>query len=399
MSGFFSTIKKFSYILKTRGIRGIRNAIDTSYKSVNPIEYYSWITDDEPIELDENQKAENGDQMTANWIIPDLTKGSGGHMTILRFVSLLEGMGLHNRVYLFESNRFKDDKDLRDYLAKYFIPSLKESDIEIYSSTDNVKYAQATIATGWQTAYFVKRFNNTEKKYYFVQDYEPEFYGLGAKSVFAENTYSFGFKGITAGDWLKKKLKNEFNMEADSFSFAVDKNIYYHRNKRDNKRRILFYARPTTERRAFELGLLALNEIHKISNDIEIVLAGYDVSNMVIPFEYKNLGLLSPEQLADAYSQSDVCIVLSLSNLSLLPLEIMACNSVCATGYGENNEWLVNEDNAILFKNEPRDIADKVLMHLDDPEKMKSLRLNGMTTAATTSWEAEAKKVYSYIVE
>ena len=178
MSGFFSTIKKFSYILKTRGIRGIRNAIDTSYKSVNPIEYYSWITDDEPIELDENQKAENGDQMTANWIIPDLTKGSGGHMTILRFVSLLEGMGLHNRVYLFESNRFKDDKDLRDYLAKYFIPSLKESDIEIYSSTDNVKYAQATIATGWQTAYFVRRFNNTEKKFYFVQDYEPGFYGL-----------------------------------------------------------------------------------------------------------------------------------------------------------------------------------------------------------------------------
>ena len=187
-------------------------------------------------------------------------------------------------------------------------------------------------------------------------------------------------------------------MKAESFGFSVDKTIYYPRLKNDNKKRILFYARPTTERRAFELGLLALNDIHEKDKDIEIVFVGYDVSNYIIPFEHKNMGLLSGRELGEVYSQCDICIVISLSNLSLLPLEIMACNSVCATGAGPNNEWLLNVHNCILFQNNPIDISEKILYYLSDRDRLNDLRDEGIKLVENTSWEREAEKIKEIIL-
>ena len=398
MKGPFGLIKKILFFVKTRGVRGIKNTIDNAYGNADITEYYSWITNNDEIKLIPEEKEKFKNQTIVNWIIPDIVKGSGGHTTILRFVSMLEKMGLHNRVYLFASSRFETDEEFRKFLTENFALDIPNSGIEAFCNTEKVQYANVTIATGWQTAYFVRRFNNTDKKYYFVQDFEPAFYPLGSKYIFAENTYKFGFEGITAGDWLKDKLNKEYGMKTQSFSFSYDKEVYAPKEKRDNKKRIFFYARPTTDRRAFELGLLALNEIHKKDSDIEIVFAGFDVSNYIIPFKHINAGLLTGSELADYYSQSDICIIMSLSNLSLLPLEIMACNSVVATGKGENNEWLVNNENAILFKNEPNDIAEKVLHYLNKPEELNRIRENGLKCAKETDWLKEASKIRDLII-
>lgn len=385
-------------VFKARGMRGIKASIDKSLGMTDVIDFYSWITNTDIIEKDEKQKKELGNKLTVNWIIPDLDVGSGGHMNIFRFVSFMENFGLHNRIYLTASTRFANDEIFRKFLKDHYSTSLSNPNIEAFCTVDNVKYAHATIATGWQTAYFVRRFNNTEKKFYFVQDYEPCFYPLGSESLFAENTYKFGFKGITAGDWLKNKLHNEFNMTTESFGFSYDKDMYKAKEKRDNVQRLFFYARPVTPRRAFELGLLALNEIYKKKPNIEVIFAGWDVSQYKIPFIHLNAGSAKIEELSDLYAQCDICIVMSTSNLSLLPLEVMASNSVVATSRGANNEWLLTEDNAILFENDPLDIAEKVLYYLDNPDELKEKRENGLKCALATSWEKEARKVYDFIM-
>lgn len=89
---------------------------------------------------------------------------------------------------------------------------------------------------------------------------------------------------------------------------------------------------------------------------------------------------------------------MSTSNLSLLPLEVMASGSVVATSYGANNEWLLNEDNTILFHNDPVEIADKIIYYLDHRDKLDIKRKNGIETALATDWEKEARKVYDFIV-
>ncbi len=391
--------KKLAYLLKTHGVRGLSSSIDASYGMTDIISYYSWITDVTPIDLNEEQKKESRDVVTVNWIIPDLDIGSGGHMNIFRFVSILEDFGIHNKIYLFASTRFENDDVFRKFLDEHYSASLTNKNIEVFSNTESIKYANATVATGWQTAYFVRRFNNTDTKFYFVQDFEPCFFPLGSEYLFAENTYKFGFKGITAGDWLKDKLREEYNMKTESFGFSYDRDKYSPKEKHDNVERLFFYARPVTPRRAFELGLLALNEVYKKKPNIEVVFAGWDISKYKIPFIHLNAGCVRIEELSELYAQCDICIVMSTSNLSLLPLEVMASNSVVATSYGANNEWLLNEENSILFENDPNDIANKILFYLDNPDELKKKREAGLQCALNTNWNKEAQKVYDFVMK
>ena len=395
----FDLTKKVFFLLKTQGLRGIKSAVDASCGKKDVIGFYGWIAETSEIPLNEAQKKELGNKLVVNWVIPDISVGSGGHMNIFRFISHLERMGLHNRIYLYQSTRFKDDKNFRKFLKENYSSTLNAPEVEAFNSVESMTYASATIATGWQTAYYVRRFNNTSLKYYFVQDFEPCFFPLGSEYIFAENTYKFGFKGITAGDWLKDKLHDEYGMDTASFGFSFDKDIYVPHEKKDDVERIFFYARPVTSRRAFELGLLALNEIYKKRPNIEVIFAGWDISNYEIPFKHENIGTAKLEELSEIYANCDICLVMSTSNLSLLPLEVMASNSVVATSYGANNEWLLNEENSILFENDPIDISNKIIHYLDNPELIQQMRQKGLEFAKETDWEKEARKVYNFIVK
>ena len=59
--------------------------------------------------------------------------------------------------------------------------------------------------------------------------------------------------------------------------------------------------------------------------DIAVIFAGGDVSKFKIDFHHLNAGALSINELPDLYSQCDLALVLSGTNLSLLPMEIAAC--------------------------------------------------------------------------
>ena len=148
-----------------------------------------------------------------------------------------------------------------------------------------------------------------------------------------------------------------------------------------------------TPRRDFELGLLALDLLCQKMPEVEVVFAGWDVSRYVIPFAHKNLGIVSIDQLSKVYAQCDLCLVISNTNLSLLPLEVMASNSVAVCSKGKNSTWLVNEENSVLVDFEPYSIANTLEYYLKNDEKLKEIRQKGLEFAQATSWEAEAAKV------
>ncbi len=332
-----------------------------------------------------------------NWVIPEMGRGSGGHINIFRFISALERKGVKNRIYIEQAINFKTDEALRDFLAEAY--PILDAGVETHCSVENMPFAHGIVATSWPTAYFVRRFDNAISKFYFVQDFESYFYPMGSEYLLAGNTYRFGFRGITAGDWLKDKLEREFSMPCQSFRFSYDKDLYHPIEKRDDKKRIMFYARPVTPRRAFELGMLALFELHQRIPDIEVVFAGWDVSNYYIPFNHVNAGSVALDKLADMYAQCDICLVMSLTNLSLLPLEVMASNSVIATQAGENNAWMVDEGNAIIIDGDPINIAATLQRYLEDPQKLRELREAGLKYAASTNWDDETEKVYQFVAE
>lgn len=333
------------------------------------------------------------------WFIPDFGIGSGGHLNIFRMIHNLEKLGVTSDLAICGTSQWINENIARDTICKNFF-SIKSKIFFVNSLSDIEKLPSYKIAfaTSWETAYFVNTFSNCAKKAYFVQDFEPYFYPVGSRYIFAENTYQFAFEGVTAGSWLSHKLSKEYGMKCIDYTFSYDKNLYVKREKKDNKKRIFFYARPNTDRRGFELGLVALNELYKKDNSIEIILAGSDTSEYEIPFKYINFGVLDIDKLSEVYSNCSLALILSFTNLSLLPLELLASGCPVVINSGENNSW-IDKDLKMMIYTEPNvtDIVDNISNILYGNISFDWSYIDNYLEKS--SWYEESKKVYKWIQE
>jgi glycosyltransferase involved in cell wall biosynthesis len=116
-------------------------------------------------------------------------------------------------------------------------------------------------------------------------------------------------------------------MTCEPFAFGVDGDEYLLRNARP-RNKVLFYAKPTSPRRAFELGVLALDCFHRRHPEYEIQMFGADINRYVLPFPCTRHGVLSPAALCSLYNECAAGLVLSFTNMSLLPLEMLACGCI-----------------------------------------------------------------------
>lgn len=327
-----------------------------------------------------------------NWVIPHFEIGSGGHMTAFRMIQQLEQRGYQCRIVLVGPSAYRNNAELTRTIRKHFIPLAASASV----GEASLEPAEFTVATSWETAYAVRRFADTRHKLYFVQDLEPYFYAHGSTYAFAEATYRFGFIGITAGDWLAQVMREQYGMEAYPFGFSYDKAQHQLKPQQPGPQRVFLYARSVTPRRGFELGLLALSLVHKALPEVEFVLVGWDASAYEIPFKHINPGVVPAAKLPEYYQMCDAALVLSLTNLSLLPLELMACGCPVVSNDGPNVEWqLKHEDNALLAAPTPEDLAAALIRLLTEEELRQRIIANGLAFAQASDWSREGSRVHA----
>ena len=343
-----------------------------------------------------------GDPMphTIDWILPDLgAPGGGGHLNIFRCIKYLEQHGYHNRIYFFNRDGIDTRAQVFNLYERHY-RNVAGEDAEIFSvHCDPLEPAEVLFATCWETAYLVRDTHNCLHKFYFIQDFEPDFFAKGSEYWFAENTYKMGLIGVAASPWLKNKLEKEYGMKCYTFGFSFTKEVCYPRNVEKKGRQVFLYARPSSPRRMFELAILALALVSERMPDVRFVLAGASniKSTYDIPFEFEEPGIMAYADLPAVYSATDIVVALSGTNVSLLPLEAMSSGAVVLTNDDEQVRWMLNEKNAILARMDPVDIAEKICDHLNHPEKLARLRKAGYEFAQKTSWEEEHEKVLKAI--
>lgn len=260
-----------------------------------------------------------GEPVFVNWVTTPAGPGSGGHTTLYRIINYLESHGYVNRIYFYDV--YHGDHKYYDAISRCsygFKGKLARLD-------DGMEDAHAVVATSWPTAYPVFNARCAGKRFYFAQDFEPYFHPVGASSVLAENTYRMGFHAITGGRWLAEKLRAEFFMDADYFQFGCDVSRY---NRLPSSRRsgVAFYARPEAARRGFELGMMALEVFAKRQPEMELHFYGEKMGNL--PFTFVDHGRVTPEQLNDIYNRCYAGLSLSLTNVSLVPQEMLAAGCI-----------------------------------------------------------------------
>jgi glycosyltransferase involved in cell wall biosynthesis len=341
--------------------------------------------------------AENVPVGSMTWLVPDFSASSGGHINILRFMALLKGLGFpEQRLVVVEPHRWRSAIEAQAALNANF----GDNGITVSLGARSIEPCQYLVATGWQTAYWVSKYRDAACRLYFVQDFEPAFYAHGTEYALAENTYKLGLTGITAGSWLAEKLRTDYGMRAIDFSFACDLDLYRLYERRPNKtRHIFFYARPVTPRRCFELGLLALKRVCDQMPDTAVIFAGWDVSGYQIPFHHLNAGTLAVSSLPELYSQCDVGLILSSTNLSLLPLEMAACGCPLVINRGPNASWLMSEEEVYYCDLEVDSIAETIMEALRNSEETAKRAALALRRAKSGSWKAEAEKISAFLRE
>jgi glycosyltransferase involved in cell wall biosynthesis len=335
--------------------------------------------------------------LALDWLVREPIPGSGGFTNILRTVNYLAAFGHRINVYVTPSEELitASDLEVRQFIESHF----SDLDASLFKwEGGDLSGSDAVILTHWTTAYRLYRTDHTPKVFYFVQDWEPFFCPMGTDYLRAEQTYKMGFSCITLGQWLTDSLRSWYNADADFFDLAVDHKIYYPRPAASRERpRICFYARPSTPRRLFPLGSEALALIHHARPDAEIILYGAeerDLPQQVMNFPFTNLGILSESELAELFSSCDVGIVLSSTNCSLVPLEMMACRcAVVDLNRDTVRGVLAHENNALLAEPTPEAIADTVLRLLNDEALRKRLADNGYRHSQTLSWQSSVRRV------
>ncbi len=386
--GFKGVLRQFAYkLLEPKNFD-----MSTFAKQYRFLNSYSSEIKFKPKKISDDQK-----KLTINWFMMDMGKSGGGDINIFRFVNGLSKLGHSMNIYIVQGSTHPTNEALKDYVTKHY----GEVNANFFISDKEIMDSDACVATSWNTAYKVFEIENTKDKFYFVQDFEPYFYPHGSYYAFAENTYKMGFKGITAGYWLQDKLKNDYGMKTMGYRFTYNPKNYYEAQgiKREDFS-IFFYARPVTPRRSYELGVTALNELAKLEPKIKVYLAGWDISSDMINFPHENLGVLKVSDLAELYTRCNLGLVLSATNCSLLPTELLASGCVPVIDEGPHNEWLVKDKrNGIIVKPNPVDIAKTIKHYLDNPGEIDQIRKQGKDFLEETNEEKEIKKVEEFIFE
>jgi glycosyltransferase involved in cell wall biosynthesis len=211
--------------------------------------------------------------------------------------------------------------------------------------------------------------------------------------MWAEWTYRQGLRCVCASPWLADVVRDRYGAEASSFDLGVDHDRYHAlpTHRRDDL--VLFYARAVTPRRAVPLGLLALAELHRRRPDVEIALFG-ESREVVTPFPHRHLGVLEPERLAHAYASAAVGLVLSLTNPSLIPQEMLACGLPVVDVASESMVSCFGPGAPVeLAEPDPLALCAAIERLLDDFALRAERSRNGTEWVAPRTWAAAAAQV------
>ncbi|MDQ6703198.1 MAG: glycosyltransferase [Pseudomonadota bacterium] len=341
-------------------------------------------------------------RLDIHWVIPDFIRGAGGHMTIFRFVEILERFGHRQTIWI--QNLGDNPGEVKARIQSWYRPVKGNVFVNFLPDDTHQMAGDVIIATDCWTVYPVISTANFKERFYFIQDYEPYFHPAGENYLVAEQTYRMGFCGLCAGDWLKQKMQ-AFGMWVRKWDLAVDRDFYFPDAKRQldyssvQEVRIAFYARGYTPRRAKRLGIAAFEELQRRGVSFRVVMFGEEPENNAHSFNYEERGILPPEKLAEVYRKCHIGVVFSTTNYSLIPLEMMACNLPVVEIDTESTRAIFKDGEVSFSAPDPGKIADAIEELTRNAGLLARQQEKARNFVSGLSWENSVRSVETAILD
>lgn len=338
------------------------------------------------------------------FIIQGIAKFSGGITSILRLGTYLEEYG-HSVSYLDFTNQSMNELNSN---ATFNLSNYKGS-IKNYYKADKEGY-DVVIATSWESFYRLNKFN--AYKMYFVQDFEPYFSRFNEKFLLAKKTYELGAHIVSLGSWNIEMIKKECNTESvlDSVSFPYEPNEY----SLSKKRNYLDY----TQKKHLKIAVYTKEEGKRIPNILQYILSKTceELKNRGIELEVlffglkdnysvsvgKNLGKLKRENLAELYRKCDFGMCASMTNISLVPYEMLAMGLPVIEFIDGSYSDFLPSTSATLIDYNYHTLVAKLQNLINEPTLIEEQIVAGRKALEKLSWKktaAEFNQILESVVE
>ena len=254
------------------------------------------------------------------------------------------------------------------------------------------------VATMWTTVAFLENYQNIEKRYYLVQNFETDFYEPGVPlRVFANQSYipKVPIQYLTISKWCEEWLRDDYEQIARYAPNGIEKeNFPHHKREMNGKIRILIEGDCGVEYKNVDESFKITNELDK--EKYEIWYMSYNAEPKDWYRVDKFLHKVPFDQVADVYNQCDILLKTSyLESFSYPPLEVMATGGYAVVVPNDGNkEYLVDGENCLLY---PLGKIEKGIAAIErictDKGLQEHLYECGIKTAQSRDWESIRKEI------
>lgn len=256
------------------------------------------------------------------WVMTPPAPGSGGHTTLFRVVEALERRGHRCTLYLYDKHGL--DASRAAAVVRAHWPGVGA---QVHDVTDGISGVDAVVASGWESAHLIVRYGREPmRRLYFIQDYEPYFYGHGAEYELAAMTYRLPFRRIALGEMAAGMIHAETGLTSDVVPFGCDASAYRPPSPRVPRSGVVFYSRPDFPRRGHQLACVALRLFHLAHPGEPIHVYGAHPRGLEVPFVFH--GRLNVAELNELYGRTVTGLALSFTNITLVAEEMLAAGAI-----------------------------------------------------------------------
>lgn len=340
-------------------------------------------------------------------IITRMVRFHGGQTSVLRLGTRLCHEG-YDVTYISYKPQSLGEMELcaRSNLASYKGKLCPGAEYDKALETGEAEPADVVLATSWDTVSVAKKY--TGYKMYFVQDYEPYFYPYDERFFLARATYEQGLHMVSLGNWNKQKIEAECRLcsPIDTVTFPCERSEYplikrdYGAYSEKKKLVIAVYLKYYGKRLPNIIPLMLKETNDRLKAEgIELDVRYFGESKIFKGRYGKNLGHLTKKELDALYNEADFGMVASMSNISLVPYEMLSTGLPVIEFSDGTYPYFLPADSATLVRVGERDFADKLLSAIKNPKILEKQVSDALAAMEGLGWEKTGKEFAQILKE
>lgn len=258
----------------------------------------------------------------------------------------------------------------------------------------HVPNADIYVATSPYTAYYLNEYNDSSKKFYFIQDYEN--WGEGLNAIL-HDTYHYPFQKIVIARWLQEMLKKQFQEESiwipNGFDFSKFRLTIAVKEKNPLLVTMLYHQ---MERKDCAMGFRALEIVKKRFENLRISLFGVPERPKDLPdwYDYNK----QPSDELHNRLNNEAAIFIGTSKVEgwgLTVGEAMMCGqAVCCTDNAGYREMAIDGETALVSPvGDSEAMANNIIRLIEDEELRYRIANNGYQFIQRFTWNESYNKL------